>query len=50
VDAPPAEYEGIYERFAKLLDSGESDVDPAPLRLVADAYMLGRRIEAEPFE
>lgn len=50
VDAPPAEYEAIYERFAKLLASGESDVDAAPLRLVADAYMLGRRIEAEPFE
>ena len=50
VDAPPAEYEGIYQRFAELLASGESDVDPAPLRLVADAYMLGRHIEAEPFE
>jgi D-galactose 1-dehydrogenase len=50
VDAPLAEYEGIYERFAKLLASGESDVDPTPLQLVADAYMLGRRVEAEPFE
>jgi len=50
VDAPPAEYEAIYERFAELLASGKSDVDAAPLRLVADAYMLGRRIEAEPFE
>jgi D-galactose 1-dehydrogenase len=49
VDAPPAEYEEIYERFAKLLASGESDADPAPLRLVADAYMIGRRVEAEPF-
>lgn len=50
VDAPLAEYEGIYQRFAKLLASGESDVDPAPLQLVADAYMLGRRVEVEPFE
>jgi D-galactose 1-dehydrogenase len=50
VDAPLAEYEGIYERFAKLLASGESDVDPTPLQLVADAYMLGRHVEAEPFE
>jgi D-galactose 1-dehydrogenase len=50
VDAPPAEYEAIYARFAELLGSGESEVDPAPLRLIADAYMLGRRIEAEPFQ
>jgi D-galactose 1-dehydrogenase len=50
VDAPPEEYERIYERFAKLLAAGESDVDPAPLRLVADAFMLGRRVEVEPFD
>jgi D-galactose 1-dehydrogenase len=50
VDAPLAEYEGIYERFAKLLAESESDVDPAPLRLVADAFMLGRRVEVEPFK
>jgi D-galactose 1-dehydrogenase len=50
VDAPPAEYEAIYERFGKLLTARESDVDPAPLRLVADAFMLGRRVEVEPFD
>jgi D-galactose 1-dehydrogenase len=50
MDAPPQEYEEIYARFAKLLAAVESDVDPAPLRLVADAFMLGRRVEVEPFD
>ena len=50
VDAPPAEYEAIYDRFSRLLARRESDVDPAPLRLVADAFLLGRRIEVEPFD
>jgi D-galactose 1-dehydrogenase len=48
-EAAPAEYEAIYERFDELLRRGESDVDPAPLRLVADAFMLGRRIAVEEF-
>jgi D-galactose 1-dehydrogenase len=46
----PAEYEGIYRRFAELLGKGESQVDAAPQQLVADAFTLGRRIEVEPFE
>jgi D-galactose 1-dehydrogenase len=29
--------------------SGRSDVDLSPLRLTADAFMLGRRIDVEPF-
>jgi D-galactose 1-dehydrogenase len=49
-DDPPAEYEAIYERFAELLREGRSDVDADPFRLVADAFMIGRRIEVEPFE
>lgn len=49
VDAPSAEYPAIYERFARLLDEGRSDVDEAPFRLVADAFMLGRRVTVEPF-
>lgn len=48
--APPAEYEGIYARFAALLAAGRSDVDLAPLRHVADAFMLGRRTLVEAFE
>jgi D-galactose 1-dehydrogenase len=50
VDETPAEYEAIYEHFAGLLDSGESYVDAAPFRLVADASLLGRRKEVEAFE
>jgi len=43
VDEPSREYELIYERFAALIAGHESDVDAAPLRLVADAFMVGRR-------
>ena len=49
VDARSAEYPALYARFDALLRAGESDVDAAPLRLVADAFMLGRRLEVEPF-
>lgn len=47
--APMAEYEGIYEHFADLLRSGRSHVDGAPLQLVSDCFMLGRRRETEDF-
>lgn len=50
VEAPMREYEGIYDRFAEILRAGESDVDEQPLRLVADAFMVGRRVVTEPFE
>ena len=49
VDEPPAEYEGIYRRFDELLREGRSEVDTEPFRLVADAFMIGRRIAVEPF-
>ncbi|UDL93382.1 Gfo/Idh/MocA family oxidoreductase [Lichenihabitans sp. PAMC28606] len=53
LDAPTpqhGEYEGIYKRFATLLDSGSSAVDVAPFQLVADAFMIGKRVVTEPFE
>ncbi|WOH68532.1 Gfo/Idh/MocA family oxidoreductase [Bradyrhizobium sp. BWA-3-5] len=50
VDAPEAEYAGLYRRFRELTATGESDVDLAPLQLVADAFLLGRRRAVEPFE
>ncbi|KXS38030.1 MAG: D-galactose 1-dehydrogenase [Halomonadaceae bacterium T82-2] len=40
---PAGEYPALYARFAELLDTGASDVDPTPLRHVADACLLGRR-------
>jgi D-galactose 1-dehydrogenase len=49
-EEPSQEYQAIYARFAELLESSRSDVDPAPFRLVADAFLLGRRVEVEPFE
>ncbi|MDO9488042.1 MAG: Gfo/Idh/MocA family oxidoreductase [Sphingomonadaceae bacterium] len=50
IDAPRDEYAAIYRRFDELLRSGASDVDADPLRLVADAFMIGRRIPVERFE
>ena len=44
-----AEYPNLYVRFARLVRSGASDVDLAPFRLVADAFMFGRRAVVEPF-
>jgi D-galactose 1-dehydrogenase len=49
VAAPSEEYERIYEHFAALLKSGLSHVDGAPLQLVSDCFMLGRRVETEAF-
>ena len=49
-DAPEAEYRGLYRRLVELTATGISDVDLTPLRLVADALMLGRRRIVEPFE
>ena len=39
----------IYHRFAELLKMGAGDVDLAPLKLVADAFLLGRKVEVEAF-
>ncbi|MCX5494568.1 Gfo/Idh/MocA family oxidoreductase [Kaistia dalseonensis] len=50
VEAPSEEYERIYVRFAELLDKRESDVDGAPLRLVADAMLVGRRQTTDAFD
>lgn len=43
------EYPGLYARFANLIRGGRSDVDIDPLRLVADAFLRGRRVSVEPF-
>ena len=48
-DEPEAEYPMLYARFAEIVRAGASDVDLAPLRHVADAFMLGRRKFVEPF-
>ena len=47
--APEREYPLIYRRFADLLAARESDVDASPLRIFADAFLVGRRETTEPF-
>ncbi len=48
-DAPRHEYDRIYARFADLVASRRSHVDTAPFELVADAFLVGRREDVEPF-
>ncbi|MFP4905990.1 gfo/Idh/MocA family oxidoreductase, partial [Paraburkholderia sp. BR14261] len=43
------EYAALYERFHWLIAHGTDDVDVRPLRLVADAFLLGRHVEVEAF-
>ena len=45
--AASEEYEGIYAHFAELLRTGRPHVDGAPLQLVSDCFMMGRRTETE---
>lgn len=44
------EYPSLYARFAELVEAGESEVDREPLRLVADAFLIGGRETVEPFD
>jgi len=44
------EYPALYARMAELVREGASEVDLAPMVLVADAFTLGRRITAAPFD
>ncbi len=46
---PPREYPSIYAHFAELVAAGTCDVDIEPLRIVADAFLLGRRSPVAPF-
>jgi D-galactose 1-dehydrogenase len=50
VDAKNEEYPLLYRRFVDLAAHGHSDVDLAPLQLVADCFLLGRWREVEAFE
>jgi D-galactose 1-dehydrogenase len=44
-----SEYGSVYAHFATLVRGRAVDVDSAPLQLVADAFLCGRRVEVEPF-
>ncbi|HXW19531.1 MAG TPA: Gfo/Idh/MocA family oxidoreductase [Roseiarcus sp.] len=49
LEAPMAEYEAIYRHFAELLAANRSAIDGAPLQLVADAFLVARRVETASF-
>jgi len=49
VEGPDREYARLYARFATLIREAACDVDVAPLRLVADAFLLGERQEVASF-
>lgn len=46
---PEQEYPKLYQRFAELIDTRQSEVDVAPLRLVADAFVRCASRTVEPF-
>jgi len=43
------EYESLYAHFAELVRGNRLDVDIAPLQLVADAFLSGRRVPVPAF-
>ncbi|MET0247485.1 MAG: Gfo/Idh/MocA family oxidoreductase [Sphingomonas sp.] len=47
---PDGEYPAMYAHFASLVRDRASDVDVDPLRLVADAFLRGRRKIVEAFD
>lgn len=49
VDEEEREYVGLYHHFVELVTSGRSDVDVAPLRQVADAFLYGYREATDAF-
>jgi len=50
LSGPNREYSRLYRRFAELIGNGRSDVDLRPLRLVADAFLVGQRKTVAPFD
>ena len=49
IEAKDQEYPRLYARFYELVNGRRIDVDVAPLRLVADAFLNGRRVTVAPF-
>ncbi len=45
-----AEYAGLYRRFAELVPARTVDFDTAPIKLLADAFMLAKRAQVDAFE
>jgi D-galactose 1-dehydrogenase len=49
IESTDHEYARLYARFDTLVNERRIDVDMAPLRLVADAFLNGRRVTVAPF-
>lgn len=49
ISAIQHEYRSLYAEMSRLVKAGKSDVDLAPLRHVADAFMLGNRKIVDAF-
>jgi D-galactose 1-dehydrogenase len=49
IDAVNHEYPRLYAQFEALARERRTDVDIAPLRLVADAFLMGQRVTVAPF-
>jgi D-galactose 1-dehydrogenase len=49
IEARDQEYPRLYARFNELANGRRIDVDIAPLRLVADAFLNGRHVTVAPF-
>lgn len=49
LEASDEEYPGLYKQFAKIIRAGVSDADIAPLRLVADSFLVAERVATEEF-
>jgi predicted dehydrogenase len=44
-----SEYASIYRRFAELVAHHQSEVDARPMQLVADIFLIAKRVVVEPF-
>ncbi|MEO7247516.1 MAG: gfo/Idh/MocA family oxidoreductase, partial [Novosphingobium sp.] len=43
------EYPALYQKFAELVAEARSEVDLAPLRLVADSFLIGKTCLTDDF-
>ena len=50
LDASAGEYPSLYQRFGELLNQKTSEIDLSPMRHVADAFTIARRVNAPAFE
>lgn len=48
-EAPEREYPNLYANFERIVRERRIDCDVTPLRLVADAFMCGKRIQVAEF-